>query len=119
MFALTNNFQKNIIWEQELGNIGDDEWRMHSSVVKSLKEVKLKDFQYKITNKILVTRSFLHRINKTVDNLCQYCQQQPETILHLFVQCPKVRRFWSVLHDWLLNNFGLQILSFQKTKTTN
>ena len=115
VFALTNNFQRNIKWEQELGNIGDDEWRMHSLVIKSLKEVKLKDFQYKITNKILVTRSFLHRINKTDDNLCQYCQQQPETILHLFVQCPKVRRFWSVLHDWLLNNFGLTMSLENKT----
>ena len=64
VFALTNIFQRNTKWEQELGNIGDDEWRMHSLVNKSLKEVKLKDFQYKFINKILVSRSFLHPINK-------------------------------------------------------
>lgn len=107
VFAQTSTFQGNTKWEQEFGNIGDDEWKTHNLVIKSLKEVKLKDFQYKITNKILVTRSFLHRINKTDDNLCQYCQQNPETILHLFVQCPIVKRFWSALHYWLLNNFGL------------
>ena len=43
----------------------------------SLKEVKLRDFQYKITNKILVNKSFLHRINRTDGSLCKYCQQHP------------------------------------------
>ena len=71
VFVLTNNFQGNTKWEQELGNIGDDEWKMYNIVINSLKEVKLRDFQYKITNRILLTRSFLHRINKTDDNLYQ------------------------------------------------
>ena len=34
-----------------------------------MKEIKLEDFQYKITNKILVTKYFLHRINKINNNL--------------------------------------------------
>lgn len=112
VFASTNSFQENSKWDQEFGNIGVDEWKTHYKVIKSLREIKLRDFQYKITNKILVTRSFLHRINKTDDNLCHYCQNQSETILHLFVHCPIVKRFWRSLHDWLLNSFGL-IVSLQ------
>ena len=53
--------------------------------------VVLKDFQYKLTNKILVTQSILDRIRKIEDNLCAYCKQEPETILHLFVDCDKVK----------------------------
>ena len=73
----------------------------YHSVIISLNEVKLKDFQYKITNKILVTKSFLYRINKTNDNLCEYCHQQPETIFHLFVECEEVKQFRNLLNNWL------------------
>ena len=75
-----------------------------------IKEVKLKDFQYKVTNKILVTKFFLHRINKVDNNLCEYCQLLPETILHLFVECEKVKIFWNNLKIWLKNNANIDII---------
>ena len=62
----------------------------------------MKDFQYKVANKILVTKSFLHRINKVDNNICEYCNLQPETIYHLFIEC--VKRFWNELRTWLSNN---------------
>ena len=77
-------------WMNEVGFINDQEWNTYNSVIKDFNEVVLKDFQYKLTNKILVTKSFLHRIRKIEDNLCSYCKQRPETILHLFVDCDKV-----------------------------
>lgn len=61
----------------------------------------LKDFQFKIKNKILVTTSFLHRISKKDDNQCSYCNQHAETIYHLFVECDKVKQSWQELRQWL------------------
>ena len=63
------------------------------SVIKSLNKVKFKDFQYKVNNKILVTKSFLDGINKIDNNLCEYCHRQAETICHLFIECKKVKQF--------------------------
>ena len=83
--------------------------KIYNSVIPTLKEIKLRDFQYKITNKILVTKSFLYRINKVDDNLCEYCRQNPETIHHLFVHCNTVIIFWRELEAWLINNFNLRI----------
>ena len=82
------------------------------SVIKALNKVNLKDFQYKITNKILVTQSFSYRINKTDDNLCEYCHKQPETIFYLFVQCEEAKQFWSLLNNWLtkISNINMDIL---------
>ena len=74
-----------------------------------MKEVKLKEFQYKTTNKIFVTKYFLHRINKIDNNLYEYCQHEPETIYHLFVECEKVRIFWDNLKIWLNNNAHIRI----------
>ena len=73
-------------------------------------EIVLKDFQYKLTNKIQVTKFFLHRIRKVEDNLCSYCKQEPETILYIFVDCDKVNEFWQSLQMWLLQNINLRII---------
>ena len=75
----------------DVGYINDLEWNTYNSVITDFNEVALKDFQYKLTNKILVTKSFLHRIRTNENNLCSYCKRQPETILHLFVNCDKVK----------------------------
>ena len=96
-------------WMNEVGYINDQEWNTYNSVVKDFNEVVLKDFQYKLTNKILVTKSFLHRIRKIEDNLCSYCKQEPEITLHLFVNCDKVKEFWQSLQMWLLQNINLRI----------
>ena len=71
----------------EVGYINEQEWYTYNSVIKDFNEVVLKDFQNELTNKILVTKSFLHRIRTIGDNLCSYCKQEPETTLHLFVDC--------------------------------
>ena len=86
-------------WEPVGININEQSWKKYHSVIKALNEVRSKDFQYKITNKILVTNSFLYRINKTDDNLCEYCHEQPETVFHLFVQCEEAKQFWSLLNN--------------------
>ena len=101
-------FVYNNKWEPVGININEQTWKKYHSVIKNLNEVKLKDFQYKITNKILVTKSFLYRINKTDDNLCEYCHEQPETIFHLFVQCEETKQFWSLLNNWSDINMDLQ-----------
>ena len=54
-----NTFILNNKWEREIAGITEREWTDYFSVIRLLQEVKLKDFQYKVTNKILVTKSFL------------------------------------------------------------
>ena len=91
-------------WMQELGFINEEENKSFNKVICSIKEIRLKDFQYKVTNKILVTKSFLHKINKVDNSICEYCSLQPETIYHLFIECEIVKRFWNELRIWLSNN---------------
>ena len=88
-------------WQAEIGNISENEWKLYFLNIKQWHEVKIRDFQYKINNKILVTNSFLAKINKIDSELCTYCKEQPEKIHHLFLTCPKVRLFWQELRTWL------------------
>ena len=55
-------------WERDFGNISQHELQKYNSMIKDLNEVALKDLQFKIINKILVTKSFLQRIGKLAEN---------------------------------------------------
>ena len=50
-------------WIKELGDIQPDEWNTYNRIIKDIKETKLKEFQFKINNHILVTKSFFYKIN--------------------------------------------------------
>ena len=70
---------------------------------------KFQDFQYKINNNILVTNSFLAKINKIDSGVCSYCKEQPEKIHHLFLSCPKVKNFGRELREWLNTNIYIDL----------
>ena len=72
-----------------------------------MKEVKLEDFQFKLNNKILASKSFFFMINEIDNNLCSYCVNNPETFMHLFVDCQKVNEFWRALRLWLQRHANL------------
>ena len=57
----------------QLGIITDNELKTYNTELKYIKEIKLKNVQYTVTNKILVTKTFLHRINKVNNDLSEYC----------------------------------------------
>ena len=52
-----------------MGYINDQEWKTYYLVIKDFNEVVLKDFQYKLTNTILFTKSFFHGIRKIENNM--------------------------------------------------
>ena len=83
-------------WVDITGNITQEEWNNINAQTKIIKEVKLKDFQFKINNYIIVTKSFLFKINKTDTDRCSYCDQEAETKHIYFIIVRKLRPF--VLH---------------------
>ena len=96
-------------WMQEFGFINKEVYKIFNKVKEDIKEIKLKDFQFKVTNKILVTNSFLHKINKVDSNISEYCNHQPETIHHLLVECEITKRIWNELKTWLSANSSVTL----------
>lgn len=60
-----------------------------------IKNSKLQWLQFRINNHILVTNSFLFKIGKVHSNICSFCQNNEETILHLLWECLDVRNLLS------------------------
>ena len=80
IFVGVNEYIPQEKWQAEIGNITENEWKLYFLNIKQCHEVKLRDFQYKINNKILVANSFPFKINKIDSDVCNYCREQPEKI---------------------------------------
>ena len=94
-------------WRNEIGVIQENDWHRYHSSLKKIKEVKLKNFQFKINNRI--NNSNLCGYCKE-NNLCGYCKEKIESIYHLFISCPKVKEFWNTLNIWLNVNANINLI---------
>ena len=53
-----NEFLPHSKWEREIGVITEQQWMNYNNLLASIKEIKLKDFQYKIMNKFWLQNHF-------------------------------------------------------------
>ena len=83
-------------WNSELGYFTNDELKTYNLNLKYIDETKLRNFQFKINNKISVTNSFLYEMNKVDNDLCSYCRKETESILHLLFTCDIVREIFDI-----------------------
>lgn len=65
-------------------------------------ENKLKQFQWKICHKGLYTGNILHEIDPEVSNICSLCQNEEETLSHIFITCAAAIQFWR----WIFHHFN-------------
>merc|ERR1711862_893224 len=72
---------------------------------------KLRAFQFKINHNILYTNEKLHRIKISESPLCTFCNNETETLEHLFVDCDVVANVWQEVLENLLQPFGVTNLT--------
>ena len=58
-------------------------------------------FQYKLVMRILTTNTFLKIIGIEENDNCSFCQNEPETLAHLFLTCNVVARLWNDIAEYL------------------
>ena len=69
----------------------------HRGPFKTVKDNDLIWLQLRVLYKILGTNDLLLKMNKRGSGKCNFCDEQPETIVHLFVKCKIVKQFWFIL----------------------
>ena len=72
-------------------------WKTIFFKIKKIKEVKLKWFQIRIIHRIIATNRTLSWMNLRNDELCSFCNEEDESIEHLFWECDVVQQFWTRL----------------------
>ena len=67
---------------------------------------KIREFQYKVLNRILYVNKTLYKIGIASSPLCTFCQISEESLEHLFIHCPISSAFWLSVVEWLKNYFS-------------
>lgn len=84
-------------WEEDL-NVGltDDIWQraIHRIYTSSIC-VRHKLIQFKVFNRLHLSRTKLAKIYPNVDPNCICCHQAPASVAHMFWSCPSLGSFWS------------------------
>ena len=74
-----------------------------------ISEAFIRSFQFKILNDILYTNSCLAKIGYAANDTCSLCGVEPETVHHLFYECPKTSHFWKGFENYWFLLSGNQV----------
>lgn len=61
---------------------------------------RIATFLWKVSRKILPTRSFLRSRIDGLDTVCPWCSAHEETLDHLFRACPLANEVWTFIGSW-------------------
>ncbi len=64
-------------------------------------DTKLRWFQFRILHNIIAANSFLAKIRVSSSDKCGFCNNETETIPHLFWHCSHVQNFWKLFSEML------------------
>ena len=85
-----------------------------TNIRKITNHVKIRDFQYRLLQRGIITNIQLKKWGITDTNLCSFCNKYEETILHLFYQCEKVQEMWNEYKHYIFNEYRINpICSFE------
>ena len=66
-------------------------------------DTKLREFQFKLLNRYLVTNVFLNKIGVLPSPACSLCGKENESLEHILISCNYAREFWAEVIKWLRN----------------
>ena len=58
-----------------------------------VEESYVKAFQYEVINSILYTNTKLYKTGFRTNDLCTFCDSQPESLTHFFYHCSRFKQF--------------------------
>ena len=62
-------------------------------------------FQFKFLHRKIATNVFLYKIGIKQTVSCSFCEEQKETLVHLFWTCKYTQNFWKSMFEWISQNF--------------
>ena len=100
--------QNNWLTDCQITCFNSINWKMVYKLPFSCSKIsKLIIFQFKLLHRRLATNDFLNKIGIRPDDLCTFCRDERESLIHLFWSCRKTNSFWKNFQDWLIKNLIL------------
>ena len=70
-------------------------------------------FQDKVTNNALHLTKHIYIFKLSGAKLCSFCNQEDETIIYLFANCPESKILWNSLKEFLKDTINFPLLTSQ------
>lgn len=95
-------------WSEKLSLKKDVRTKIFKSLKNICKETKLKEFQFKLIHRTIVTKKELFRFGIKADDECLYCGDK-DSIEHSFIECMFTKLFSQKVLNWFNQANGCQI----------
>ena len=97
-------------WNENGYRFTASEWsKIFELPFKVTQESKLHWLQFQILHRLIPTNQYLHKLKLKTSPTCSFCKNDIESIEHLFIECPLVRKIWDDIEEWLLNKFRISV----------
>ena len=110
--STTNQYEK---WYNDL-NIDIDlnslmQWQSRFETIYWVTlDTKIRMFQYKFIHRRIATNDYLFKIGVKISPICNFCNGESQTLIHLFYSCPNTKSFWNDVN---------MLLTEKRSSTTN
>ena len=103
-------------WERSLNiEITKPMWEKSFLVCfKTMQDNYLIWFQYKILNRIFRIESLKFKMGISQNNVCRLCDENEETLVHLFTLCNPVKKIWEDLTRRIKTNINRDLIFSSK-----
>jgi hypothetical protein len=92
--------------QQEL-YIKEEEWKIIYKIPSTIRDTKIRAFQYKLLFSLIPCNLYLNRIKRSDTDKCGVCQELDDTAHYLF-ECTQVVPFWTNFMNWWNDMTGKQ-----------
>ena len=82
--------------------------------LRATRNTKLQNFQFKYSHRITVANSFLFKCGLSETELCTFCTETKESLLHLFWECTYIyskRNWFSLVNVFKNCGFNMQYIN--------
>ena len=106
-------------WNNDLcteEKVAEINWKSaHTISYNCTKSTKLRCFHFKLLKRRIATNVFLCKAGIYPTDHCTFCKQEPDTLLHLYLNCSVTCEFWEDIKTWVKRKYypkSIQISDF-------
>eukprot|EP00057_Strongylocentrotus_purpuratus_P026288 XP_011680762.1 PREDICTED: uncharacterized protein LOC583642 [Strongylocentrotus purpuratus] len=87
--------ERQILFWNDLQEPDEVDWeKTHVNNFKCTISTRIRSFYFKLFHRAIGLNEFLYKIKRKVSPNCSFCNTDPETYSHIFVECPNVKPIW-------------------------
>ena len=87
--------EKRLTFWKEFSDPNPVNWdKIHIDNFKCSISTRIRSFYFKLLHKAIALNNFLFTIKQKDSPNCSFCDNEPETYLHLFIECQTVKPIW-------------------------